>query len=57
MLRKKVVITLKKKTSYSPSHTIIKDTITHNIAQMTSTIKAYIPCLLATINKWCHIKA
>ena len=35
MLRRTVVITL-----YHPSHTIIEDTIRHNIAQMTSTSKA-----------------
>ena len=35
--------------SHPPSHAIIEDTIRHNIAQMTSTSKAYIPCLLATI--------
>ena len=41
MLRKTVVITLRKKRkSCSPSHTIIEDTIRHNIAQMTSTSKA-----------------
>ena len=57
MLRKTVPITLKKKeTSYPPSHTITEDTIRHNIAQMTSTSKAYIHCLLATIIK-CHIIA
>ena len=39
------------------SHTIIEDSIRHNIAQMTSTSKAYIPCLPATIIKWCHIIA
>ena len=44
-----------KKLSYPPSHTIIEDTIRHDIAQMTSTSKAYISCLLATIIKWCHI--
>ena len=54
ILRKAVVITLKKNTSYPPSHTIIEDSIRHNIAQMTSTSKVYIPCLLATIIKWCH---
>ena len=52
MLRKTVVIILqKKKTSFPPSHMIIEDTFRHNIAQMTSTSKAYIPCLLATIIK------
>ena len=57
MVRKTVFITLKKKTSYPPSHTIIEDTIRHNIAQITSTSKAYIPCFLAIIIKWCHIIA
>ena len=54
MLTKIMDITLKKarkRTSYSPSHTIIEDTIWHNIAQMTSARMAYIPCLLATIIK------
>ena len=52
MLRKTVAILHKKKrTSYPPSHTIIEDTIRHNIAQITSTSKAYIPCLPATIIK------
>ena len=57
MLRKTVALTRKKKkkkkkeTSYLPSHTIIEDTIRNNIAQMTSTSKAYIPCLLVTIIK------
>ena len=37
--------------SHPPFHTIIEDTIRHNIAQMTSTSKAYIPYLLATIIK------
>ena len=36
---------------------IREDTIRDDIAQMTSTSKAYIPCLLATIIKWCHIIA
>ena len=45
----------KKRLSHPPFHTIIEDTIRHNIAQMTSTSKAYIPCLLATMIKWCHI--
>ena len=64
MLRKTAITTPKKKTkkqktkqqqqqqqqlSHPPSHAIIEDTIRHNIAQMTSTSKAYIPCLLATI--------
>ena len=41
----------KEKKSHPPLHTIIKDTIRHNIAQMTSTSKADILCLLATIFK------
>ena len=51
MLRKTAITTPKeeKKMSHSPFHTIIKDTIRHNIAQMTSTSKAYMPCLLAVI--------
>ena len=64
MPRKTAITTPKKKTkkqktkqqqqqqqqlSHPPSHAIIEDTIRHNIAQMTSTSKASIPCLLATI--------
>ena len=33
----------------------MEDTIRNNIAQMTWTSKAYIPCLLVIINKWCHM--
>ena len=61
MLRKTAITTPKKKQqqqqqeqqqlSHPPSHTIIEDTIRHNIAQMTSISKAYIPCLLATVIK------
>ena len=43
MLKKAVVITSQK--TLSPIHTIIEDTIRHDIAQMTSTKKAYILCL------------
>ena len=41
----------KQQLSHSPSYAIIEVTIRHNIAQMTFTSKAYIPCLLATIIK------
>ena len=58
ILRKIAITTPKKKQqqqqqqlNHPPSHTIMEDTIRHNIAQMTSTSKAYIPCLLATIIK------
>ena len=34
-----------------PSHAVIEDIIRQIIAQMTSTSKTYIPCLLATIIK------
>ena len=40
-----------KKKSYPLPHAFMEDTIRHNIAQMTSTSKAYIPCLLAIIIK------
>ena len=47
MLRKTAVTTPKgKKLRYRPPHTIIEDTVRHNIVQMTSTSKACIPCLL-----------
>ena len=58
-LTKTVITTPKKKQqqqlSHPPSHTIIENAIRDNIAQMTSKSKACIPCLLATIIKWCHI--
>ena len=54
MLRK-TTTTIPKTTSHPLSHTIIEDTIRHEIAQMTSTNKAYISCLLVTIIKGCHI--
>ena len=58
MLRKTAITTPKKKQqqqqqqlSHPLSHIIIEDAIRHNIAQMTSKSKAYIPCLLAKIIK------
>ena len=45
----------KARASYLLPHAFMEDTIRHNIAQMTSTSKAYIPCLLAIIIKWCHM--
>ena len=39
------------KKSYPPSRVFMEDTIRHNIAQMTSANKAYIPCLLVIIIK------
>ena len=47
--------TEKKKTSSPLPHGFMEDTVRHNIAQMTSASKAYIPCLLAIIIKWCHM--
>ena len=44
-----------KQKSYPASHAIIEVTIRHNIAQMTSTSKAFIPCLLAIIIKVAHV--
>ena len=38
-------------TSYPLPHAFVENTIRHNIAQMTSTSKAYIPCLLVIIIK------
>ena len=54
MLRK-TTTTIPKTTSHLLSHTIMEDTIRHEITQMTSINKAYIPCLLVTIIKWCQI--
>ena len=64
MLRKAAITTRKKikkkektkqqqqkQLNHPPSHTIMEDTIRHNIAQATSTSKTYIPCLLVTIIK------
>ena len=42
--------------SYPLPTSIIEDTIRHNIAQMTSTSKAYIPFPLAIIIKCCQMK-
>ena len=43
------------KKDYLPSYAIIEDTFWHNIAQMTSTTNACIPCFVATIIKQCRI--
>ena len=37
----------KNRTNYSLPHAFMEDTIRHNISQMTSTSKVYIPCPLA----------
>ena len=47
--------TKQNRTSYPLPHAFMGDTIRHNIAQLTLTSKAYIPCLLVIIIKWCHI--
>ena len=47
--------TKRNRASYLLPHAFMEDTIRHNIAQMTSTSKAYIPCLLVIIIKWCHM--
>ena len=39
------------RTSYPLPHAFMEDTIRHDIAQMTSTSKAYIPCVLVIIIK------
>ena len=46
-----MIMTVKKTISYPPFQTIIEDTVSQNIAQMTSTSKMYIPCLPGTIIK------
>ena len=48
--------TKQNRTSYPLTYAFMEDTIKHNIAQMTSTSKAYIPCLLVIIIKWCHMR-
>ena len=48
--------TKQNRTSYPLTYAFMEDTIKHNIAQMTSTGKAYIPCLLVIIIKWCHMR-
>ena len=40
-----------KRMSHPQSHAIIEESIRHNIAQMTSTSKVYIPYILAIIIK------
>ena len=47
--------TKKKKNSYPLPHAFMENTIRNIIAQMTSTGKAYIPCLLVIIIKWRHM--
>ena len=47
---------LKKKTSYLLPLAFMEGTIRHNIAQVTSASKAYIPCLHAIIIKRCHMR-
>ena len=42
-------------TSYPLPHAFMKDTVRHNTAQMTSTIKAYVSCLLVIIIKWIYM--
>ena len=46
---------LKKKTSYLLPLAFMEGTIRHNIAQVPSASKAYIPCLHAIIIKRCHM--
>ena len=43
-----------KQASYLLEYATIEDTIRHNVAQMPSKSKAFVPCLLATIIKWCY---
>ena len=43
--------TKQNRTSYPLPHAFMEDTARHNIAQMTSTSKTYIPCLLVLIIK------
>ena len=57
MLQKTVITTTKKFQPNLPIQTIIVDTNRHNIAQMTSTNRAYISCLLTTMINGCHILA
>ena len=42
-------------TSYSMRHTLIEDIIRHNVAQITSTRKANVPCLHAIIYRYVYI--
>ena len=42
------------RTSYPLRHALMEDTTRHNIAQMTSSSKVYIPCLHFIIIK-CHM--
>ena len=53
--KNKTTTTTTKRLSYPLPLSIIVDIIRHNIAQMSSISKAYIPCTLAIIIKWCQM--